>query len=408
MSDAPNPAPSLYNPNAPEAYTNPYPGYERLREEAPVYFWSEGSCYIVSRFEDVALVMRDSRFTPNAQDVGRPARADALPPELRFIIQKSLLNLPAQDHLRVRRAVSPAFTPRAVERLRPNIQHIVDAALARQAGQDVLEVAEFADYIPVRVIASMLQIPREHEATFRNFGESFVKGTDPQLTTQQREVLFRDIPPGVKLLADIIEERRKNPGEDLLSTLIRAEEAGDTMSTEEMIALVVTLLGAGSETAVHFIGFVVMNLLRTPGLLEQVRREPALLRGVMEEVLRWDNFNKMGTIRYAREDVELSGTRIPQGAQVMAFISSALRDPRAYPDADSFDVRREPGETLQFGTGAHFCLGASLARLECEVAVSTLLQRFPHLRLASEPVFGPHPIMRRLAWLPVALSPPQE
>jgi cytochrome P450 len=398
--------PLHFNPNAPGFDADPYPTYARLREEAPVYYWPAARAFLVSRFEDAASLMRDPRFSLDPKSVGYPRPEDALPAEFRMLQENGLFRLSQKDHARVRRAISPAFTPRAVERLRPDIQRIVDEALARSESKDEIDVAAFADLIPMRVIAAMLQIPAEHAETFRKFGQAFVASTDPRWTPEQLIELLAPIPPGVTLLRSIIQERRENLGEDLLSTLIRAEQAGDKLSEEEMLSLVAALITAGSETTVHFICYAVLNLLRHPEHLALVRREPGLLRGALEEVLRFDSFGKSGIPRFATEDAEIAGTKIPRGAMVMALIPAAARDPRVFQDADTFDPRRESTDNINFGIGAHYCLGASLARLEGEVAVSTLLRRFPHMRLAGEPVFGNHPFIREMKSLRVAVTPP--
>jgi len=328
-----------------------------------------------------------------------------MPPDIRYIFEKGLFNLPANDHLRVRRAVSPAFTPRAVEKLRGEIEGIVDEALAPWQGKDVIDIAPIADFIPMRVIASMLHIPKEHDELFRGFGQALVQSVDPRLTPAQLGALFSRVPPGMAVLRQIIEERRKHPGDDLLSVLIKAEETGDKLSTEEMISLVAGLITAGSETTVHFISFSMLNLVRMPEKLAEVRKDRALLKGALEEVLRWDSFGKSGIPRYALEDVEISGTKIKKGEMVMALLPAAQRDPRGYPDADKFDPRREPEERIHFGSGPHYCLGANLAKLEGEVAVARILERYPTLKLAAEPVFGFHPFIRHIAKLELAVSP---
>lgn len=398
-------APNIeFNPDRLDFTVDPYPTYTRLREEAPVYYWPEARVWIVSRFDDVASVLRDPRLATDPAQVGLPAREEAMPPEIRAPFRQGLFALAPKDHARVRKAVSPAFTPRAVERLRPMIQALIDEALAPWEGKDEIDIAEFADFVPLRVISKMLGIPAEHEEVFRAFGESLISLIDPRATGDEFAARLAPVPPGIALIQRLIEERRQNLGDDLLSTLIRAEEQGDRLSTDEMLGLVAALITAGSETTVHFICFAAKSLLCVPERAAAVRQDPSILRRALEEVLRQDNFGKSGLIRWAREDVEIAGVSIKRQEMILALLPAALRDPRAFPDADTFDPKRQPEEILSFGIGPHFCLGAALARLEGEMAVSTLMRRYPTMRIAAEPEYAEHPIIRKLSKLRVAVT----
>ena len=394
-----------FDPSAPDFTIDPVPTYTRLREEAPVYYWDEAKMWVVSRFAEVASVLRDPRLALDPKHVGLPSREDALPPEVRAPFQQGLFALAPKDHARVRRVVSPAFTPRAVERLRPMIQGIVDTALAQWAGQPEVDIAAFADYVPLRVISAMLGIPERHEEVFRGFGEALINTIDPRATPEELAATLAPVPAGMALIRALIDERRRDLGDDLLSTMIRAEAQGDRLSGDEMIGLVAALITAGSETTVHFICFAVKSLLCVPERAAAVRADPTLLRRSLEEVLRHDNFGKSGLLRWAREEVEIGGVTIGPQEAILALLPAALRDPRAFPDADTFDPRRQPEETLSFGLGPHFCLGAALARLEGEVAIATLMRRYAAMQLAAEPVYAPHPIIRKLATLRVAVTP---
>lgn len=394
-----------FKPDAPGFDVNPYPVYTELRESAPVYFWPEAQSYVVSRFDDVASMLRDPRLSTDPVAAGLPAREAGMPEQLRAPFERSLFRLAPKDHARVRRAVSPAFTPRAIERLRPMIQRTVDEALAPFEGKDEIDIADFADLIPLRVVASMLDIPGAHERTFRDFGEALIKTVDPRLTPETFAAVVAPVPAGMELLRELIAERRNRLGDDLLSTLIRAEAEGDRLSEDEMLGLVAAIIAAGSETTVHFICFGVMSLLCVPERAAAVRAEPALLRSAMEELLRFDNFGKGGVVRYCTEDVEIGGVRMGRGSTIVAILPAALRDPRAIPDADRYDPRRQPEEILSFGLGPHYCLGASLARLEGEVAIGTLLRRYADMRVVGEPTYARHPSLRKLSSLRVAVTP---
>ncbi|WP_437949869.1 cytochrome P450 [Sorangium sp. So ce296] len=394
-----------FKPDAPGFDANPYPAYTALRESAPVYFWPDAQSYVVSRFDDVAAVLRDPRLATDPVAAGLRAPDAGLPDAIRGPFERSLFRLAPKDHARVRRAVSPAFTPRACDRLRPMIQRIVDEALAPFEGKGEIEVAEFADFIPLRVISAMLDIPGAHEKTFRDFGEALIKTVDPRLTPEAYAAVVAPVPAGMALLRELIAERRSRLGDDLLSTLLRAEAEGDRLSEDEMLGLVAAIIAAGSETTVHFICFGVMSLLCVPERAAAVRAEPALLRSAMEELLRFDNFGKGGIVRYCTEDVEIGGVNMARGSIIVAILPAALRDPRAIPDADRYDARRQHEEILSFGLGPHYCLGASLARLEGEVAIGTLLRRYADMRVVGEPTYAGHPTLRKLASLRVAVTP---
>ncbi len=394
-----------FKPEAPGFDANPYPAYAQLREGAPVYFWPDAQAYVVSRFDDVASVLRDPRLVTDAAAAGLTPREAAMPAEIRGPFDHSLFRLAPKDHARVRRAVSPAFTPRACDRLRPMIQRIVDDALAQFEGKDEIEITDFAEFVPLRVISSLLRVPAQHEQIFRAFGEALVQSLDPRLTPETYAALIAPVPAGMDLIRELIAERRAKLGDDLLSTLIRAEAEGDRLSEDEMLGLVAAIIAAGSDTTVHFICFAVMSLLCVPERAAAVRADPALLRGAMEEILRFDNFSKGGLVRYATEDVEIAGVRVGRGSTVLAITQAAMRDPRAVPEPDRYEPRRQHEEILSFGLGPHYCLGASLARLEGEVAIGTLLRRYADMRLAAEPEYAPHPTIRKLSSLRVAVTP---
>ncbi|KYF69737.1 cytochrome [Sorangium cellulosum] len=396
-----------FNPFAPGYTEDPYPVYARLRE-APIRYWPEGHGWIASRHNEIQAILRDSRFTADrAAWTHAPEFAKITVPEVEEMNRHGLFSLPDRDHARVRRLVSPALTPRAVERLRPRVQAIVDERLDAIAGKGVIDVVhDFSEHIPVRVISEMLHIPPQHDAAFHRFADSAVKQLFMMLLSpEELERMVAGIREGMAMLGDVIEDRRKHPIEgDMLTALIQAEEQGDRLSKPELVSLVSALLVGGSETTVHLIAFMVLNLLKRPEVLAEVQRDPELMKGVVDEVLRFDNFGKLGTFRYATEDVEIGGTRIPKGEMVVLFFAAALRDGAAYANPDQFDPRRDAVGSVAFGGGAHYCIGANLARLEAQVAVSSLLRRFPDMKLESPPTFGPHPAIRKMDSFKVRLG----
>jgi cytochrome P450 enzyme len=398
-----------FHPYAPGYDVNPYPALAALRAQGPVSYWPEGRAWLVTRYDDIVAVMRDARrFSTNrAEWEFAAAEGTAVTlPELAELNKAGLFALSGADHARVRKLVSPALTPRAIERLRPEIQGLIDEILDEVAARPTVNVvSDIADRIPARVIGSMLKIPKGREVLFQRFTEAAVKNFLPGLlTAEEIPALREDIREGIALVRETIEERRKNPlPDDILTTLIQTEEQGDKLSTQELLSLVSSLIVGGFETTVHLIGFTTYNLLQRPELLAQVKAEPELIKGVVEEVLRFDNFGKMGLARYALEDVELGGVSLKKGQMLLLMLSSALRDDAVFPQAEVFDVRRNTNASIAFGHGLHFCIGANLARLEVQLAVGTLVRRFPNLQLEQPPTFGPHPVIRKMETLPVQL-----
>ncbi|OJH34526.1 cytochrome P450 [Cystobacter ferrugineus] len=398
-----------FNPYAPGFDVNPYPAFKELRTHAPISYWDQGHGWIVTRYEDVVTALRDNnRFSPNPADwefastLGRAARF----PEMEEISSSSLLVLSDADHARVRRLVSPAFTPRAVEWLRPQIQAIVDELLDAAAAKGTVNVVnDIADPIPARAMGSLLKIPKEREVPFQRFTEAVIKSLSPiMLPPEEVEAVRKDMREGLVLLRETIEERRRDPKEnDILTTLIQTEEQGDKLSTAELLSLVGALIVGGFETTVHLIGFTMSNILRRPELFAQLKAEPELIKNTLEEVLRHDNFGKLGLTRYSREDVELGGVKIKKGQRLFLMTNSAMHDEAAFPDPETFDVRRNTTATVSFGNGMHFCLGVHLARLEGRITVGTLLERFPDMKLVKPPAFGSHPSLRKLETLEVQL-----
>ncbi|EPX56990.1 putative cytochrome P450 hydroxylase [Cystobacter fuscus DSM 2262] len=401
-----------FNPYAPGYDVNPHPALEKLRAEAPIFYWEQGRCWVLSRYEDGVTVLRDDkRFSPNRDDweFASVLGADALIPEMEELNKNGLFALNEGGHARVRRLVSPAFTPRATERLRPEIQAITDEVLDTLAAKGRLDmVKEFSERIPARVIGSMLKIPQGHEEQFLEFTNAVAKSVFAgALAPEELAPLRRQIHEGIVLVTETIDDRRRNPLEnDILTTLIQTEEQGDKLNKQELLALVSSLIVGGFETTVHLVSFCVYNLLQQPGVLAEVKSKPELIKNLVEEVLRFDYFVKMGAARYAREDVELGGMHIKKGQMLLVLLGSVLRDERAFDKAHVFDLQRNANVSIAFGHGAHFCLGANLARLMVQIAMGSLVRRFPEMRLVKQPSFGPHSLMRKMEELEVDLGSP--
>jgi cytochrome P450 enzyme len=393
-----------FDPSDPAYLANPYPTYRRLRTEAPVYWWDRGHMWLLSRHADVESALKDPRMSVDIRKWRFHQDGEGMPEMVREIAEHGLFQVSRADHTRIRKLVAPSFTPRAIEQREGLVQKVVDELLADVGDADVIDlVTQLAEPLPIRVISQILGIPEEHDDTFREWGHKLIQITFPILPREERIEVAKQLPAGYQLLERIIEERRTHPGDDLLSSLIHAQEQDDKLSSIELLSLVAGLVTAGSETTVHLVAFAVLELLRHPDVLARVRGDLELLPSVIAEVLRHDNFGAMGTTRYALEDVEIRGQAIPKGDMIMLLLGASMHDEDVWPDAERFDIERSPVANVSFGRGAHFCLGAHLARSEARLAVQALLTRYPELALAGEPTYRPHPLIRHMTSLPVRL-----
>jgi cytochrome P450 len=391
-----------FSPMDPEFVADPYPTYHRLRAEDPVHrsplgFW------VLTRYADVAAMLRDPRLVKEPIAAFVAARFGmAVPPGLGL----SMLDRDPPDHTRLRSLVSKAFTPRALEGLRPHIQHIVDGLLARVEGKGTMDlIEEFAYPLPVRVICEMLGVPVADHERFKGWGLDIARGLDaimlpPDSEVAQRSAAGRHALSGY--FRELIAERRAAPRDDMLSALIAAEEAGDKLNEEELLATCILLLVAGHETTVNLIGNGTLALLRHPDQLRRLRENPGLIGSAVEELLRYDG-PVQRTARIPSEDVTIGDRTIGKGEMVMPFLGAADRDPAQFPDPDRLDITRADNRHMAFGMGIHFCLGAPLARMEGQIAINALVKRMPKLALATErPEFRQSLTLRGLRSLPVA------
>ena len=389
-----------FNPMDPAFVADPYPTYRQLRTEDPVHHSPMGF-WVLTRYEDVVAALRDPRLAKEAIAAFVAARFGAPVP----IMGLSMLDRDPPDHTRLRSLVSKAFTPRVVEGLRPRVQQIVDGLIARareKGSMDLIE--EFAYPIPVNVICEMLGVPVEDHERFKGWSLDIARGLDSILLPPDSEVPKRSVASRTALaeyFRELIAKRRASPRADLLSGLIAAEEAGDKLSENELLATCILLLIAGHETTVNLIGNGTLALLRHPDQLRRLRENPALIGTAVEELLRFDG-PVQRTARIPSEDVVIDGCTIAKGEMVMPFIGAADRDPAQFPEPDRLDIGRADNRHIAFGWGIHFCLGAPLARVEGQIAINTLVQRLPKLALATDtPQFRESLTLRGLASLPV-------
>ena len=368
---------------------NPYPTYAELRSTAPVHRVElpDGlGIWLITRYDDVLAVLKDERFVKDWRKVltsEQLAQVPPIPPVMEAL-SRNMLDMDPPDHQRLRSLVSKAFTPRLIERLRPRVQAIADGLL--DAVQDRGEMDLIDDYafpLPITVIAELLGVPAEDRDSFREWSDAAVSGN----TTQEHldKVLIPHMQAFTDYLHALFEEKRKNPKDDLVSALLRAEEAGDKLSEDELLGMVFLLLVAGHETTVNLIGNGVLALLQHPDQLQKLKDDPSLIKPAVEELLRYDGPVETSTERFAREDVRIGETVIPRGEMVLVVLAAADHDPERFADPDELDITRVDNRHLAFGKGIHHCLGAPLARMEGQIAISTLLARMPDLRLKGSP-----------------------
>ena len=360
---------------------NPYPLYARLRAEAPVcsvrwFVWLRA--WLVTRYDDVLVVLKDERFSnrfvSSIPFVPRPIER----------VTRNMLAADPPDHTRLRKLVNKAFTPRMVERLRDRIQQVCDELLDAAAANGRMDlVREYALPLPLAVIADLLGIPAQDRRQFGSWSVQFAAATSGAL---------RDMVPGWwamwkfrSYVRGLVALRRSAPQDDLVTALIQAEEDGDKLSEDELIAMLAIILLAGYETTTHLIASGTLALIQHPQQQALLQANPALAEPAIEELLRYTSPLQFASPRLTREDVTLAGTCIPRGALVMAGLGAANRDESHFRDPETLDITREPNRHLALGMGAHFCLGAPLARLEGQIALTTLFRRFPGLRLARAP-----------------------
>jgi hypothetical protein len=397
----------LFNPLSPDFIRDPYPHYERLRATDPVHVNAHGA-FVLSRHADASLVMRDKRFGKDyvERQIRRYGPKVMEEPVFRSMSHWMLQQDPP-DHTRLRGLVVKAFTARRVEDMRPRIQEVVDQtidAVIANGRMDLIE--DFAFRLPVTIICDMLGIPEEHREVFYKSSRDGGRLLDPvPLTPEEIKQGNAGNMMAQMYFQQLFELRRKTPGDDLITQLLQAEEDGSKLSNEELTANIILLFGAGHETTVNLIGNGLLALHRNPDQLALLKSNPSLITNAIEEFLRYDSSVQM-TGRVTLEDIEdLGGRKIPKGESVLCLLGSANRDPAVYPDRpDRLDITRPNVRPLSFGGGIHFCLGAQLARIEAEVAISTLLRRLPELKLddAENPRWRPTFVLRGLKELPAS------
>jgi cytochrome P450 len=392
----------------PHRVADPYPTYAWLRAARPIWRPVE-RVYVLSRQEDCAAVLRDPRFGRaesgrlGLRRLGQGAEVTAERPAVR-----SFLALNPPDHTRLRRLVSRAFTPARVGDLGPRIEAIaaglIETASASGGRVDLIEA--LASPLPVTVISELLGVPPADYDRLVSWSDALARGLDPGflISAEDRERQQVARAEFGAYLAELIDERRRSPGDDLVSALVTvADDDGDVLSEEELIATCILLLVAGHETTTSLMGSAVLGLIQHPQQLALLRAEPELMTNAVEEFLRYDPPVQL-TARVALTDASIAAVPVAAGSAALMLVGAANRDPALCPDPERLDITRPPTRHVSFGQGIHFCLGAPLARLETQIVLRLLLQRPDDLRLAGEPAWKENTVLRGLRCLPVTFG----
>lgn len=362
---------------------DPFPFYAQLRQHKPVLRVRMGRMegWLITRYDDVVSVLRDPRFVKDVRKIAAAAELSRRPwvPSFLHALEQNMLDQDAPNHTRLRTLVHKAFTPTRIEQLRTHIRSLSEGilhGLERTPKFDL--VADFALPLPLTVICELLGIPEQERSLFQRLSQQALLPPTTLNMVRLMPAMWRLI----RYIRRLLALRKQSPQDDLLTALSHAEEAGDTLSEDEQVAMVMLLLIAGHETTVNLISSGMLALLDHPEQLAWLRAHPEGMKTAVEELLRYCNPVETATERYAAEAMTIQGQSIRQGELVIASLASANRDETHFPNPEVLDLKREPNRHLAFGQGSHFCLGAPLARMEAQIGLGVLIERFAALRLA--------------------------
>ena len=383
MIETPSRRQVIYNPAAAEFQQNPFPGLRHLREHDPVHLTRQG--WVLTRYKDCAEVLASRDF--GMRGIEEMLRKQVGPgPAFEFIANR-FHSYDPPEHTRLRSLVGGAFSPRRIQEMRVHIEALAERFLDQVGTDTSFDLVEkFAYPLPSSVITEMLGTPMEERMQLNIWTERILKlqgmSQPDKLTVEEGNAAAKDF---MAYMRKFIEVRRSTPGNDLLSALIVAEEQGDRLTAEEIAECVVFLSNAGFATTRNLIGSAVVALLMSREQWELLVNDPSLIVEAVEEALRYD-CSLTSTLRFARQETIVGNRKLAEGAAVFCLLNAANRDPERFPDPDRFVIMRTDKKHLAFGGGAHLCLGAPLARLQIEIALSALLRRYPRLRLGTEKI----------------------
>lgn len=377
-----NPLLGDFNPFLPEYRVDPYPVYRKLQAKHRAYPTTKllSGTLLLLHYDDMVAVLNDPRFSVDRREAEvfkrlQPLRG--LSPRFIEAIQSALLMTDPPAHTRLRRLVNKAFTPRVVEGLRNRVQELVDELLDAVAARGEMEVIRDLAYpLPVIVIAELLGIPSQDRDRIKHWSDTLAVLLDPLQAVDGLTPTERAYDEITEYMRPIFAARRIEPRDDLISALVAVEDDGQKLTETELLSLSMLILGAGHETTTNLIANSVLALLRHPQERRRLQDDPSLIGSAVEEFLRYDSPVQL-TDRVATVDCEIAGHRVRRGGVVALLLGAANRDPSHFADPDRLDIGRRDNHHLSFGHGAHFCLGAALARIEAQIAIATLLRRFP-------------------------------
>jgi len=376
-----------------EILQNPYPTYARMHEEGPLHYvdvggkWAVWSIFSHAECSSIAKDPRLSAKRAQQMLLPLPFSRQSEFSELARMLGLWLIFMDPPEHTRLRKLLNKGFSPSAIEGLRPQVEAIVDRMLTPlRHGSEVELMREFANPMPVRIISEMLGIPQELHETFVNWSRAIaVFRGNPNRTVEQARAAQDALIELTDYFRKTVAERRRNKGNDLISLLIDIEEEGEVLTEEELHAQCIALLFAGHETTRNLIGNGIYTLLRHPQETAELRQKPEGIRAAVEEILRYESPVQF-TARVLKEDIEVCSQRIPKGWSILCMLGAANRDPKQFKEPDQLNLNRSNNQHLAFSAGPHFCIGSQLARLEGQIAILNLVQRFPEMKLT-----GPRP-----------------
>ena len=399
---------TAYDPRRPDVLADPYPAFERLREEDPVH-WSEVlGGWVLTRYADVRAALAEPRLSADRITPFLARRAPTVSEAVEALLRRVGLWVVFTDppvHTRLRGILGRVFTGRAVELRRARVAALVDALLDRAAEVGEIDlIQDFAYPLPIAVIGDLLGVPPEDHERLKGWSDELATFVGSALATADRhERAARGVGEMHTYFERLVARRRAAPADDLVTALVAAQERGEPLSREELVASCVLLLFAGHETTTNLIGNGALALLHHPAAARAWRDDPELAAPAVEELLRYDG-PTAAMVRVAREDLRLGGRTVKGGDRLFLMINAADRDPRQFAEPDRLDFRRADNRHIAFGHGIHFCLGAPLARLEGQVALGALVARFPDLAPAAAPVWLDSVVFRGMRSLPVAVG----
>jgi pimeloyl-[acyl-carrier protein] synthase len=391
-----------FNPFLPDFYLNPYPIYHQLQAEDPVHLSSMGA-WIVTGYADVAKALRDPRLSSKPSEISSYSRHQEGNSLVASFISDILFFRDPPDHSRLRRLIGKVFNTRVVEEMRPRIQEITNQLIQRiETKNDFDIITDFAKPLPVKVISEILGIPPEDHDLLKQWSHWLGYIFDPMKASDVSQQMNQSIVEFREYLTQLIAKRRQKPESDLISALIQTRDEQDQLSEEELLVTGMLLFASGEETTVNLIGNGVLSLLRHPAQLEKLRQNPALIPSAVEEFLRYESPLQISG-RTAIENIEIGGKLIKKGPPVFLILGAANRDPARFPNPDQLDITRTDNNHFAFGDGIHYCMGAALARNQGQIAINTLVQKLPNLRLQNNHLeWRENIFLRGLKSLPVS------